>query len=97
MKHFRILESKDDIKQYTIQYLKHIFFGFNIWKNFNNSIYHKYDDALSEVKKVIKQEDYETPYFGYHYIDAYKIFKSKYTKPIEPIKKSNKTVFVPKK
>ena len=54
MKHFRILEKKEDRKQYTIQYLKSTFFGYQVWKNFNEEIYNKYDDALSEVKKVIK-------------------------------------------
>lgn len=75
MRHFRILEKKDDHKQYIIQYLKPTFFGFQVWKNLNNTLYNKYDEALTEIKKVIKQEDYETPSYGYHYIDAYKIFK----------------------
>jgi tRNA A22 N-methylase len=76
MKHYRILEKKGDKKEYKIQYIKSILFGFHFWKNINHDIYHKYDDALREIKKIIKQNDYETDKFIYHYIDAYKIFKS---------------------
>jgi len=76
MKHYRILEKKGGKKEYTIEYLKSTFFGFYSWKNIDNNLYYKYDDALTEVKKIIKQEDYENSKFGYHYIDAYKIFKS---------------------
>ena len=77
MKHYRILEKKKTQKEYTIQYLKPTFFGLQIWKNLNSKTYYKYDEALTEIKKVIKEEDYETQEFGYHYIDAYKLFKSK--------------------
>ena len=89
MKHYRILENKEKYsllenkmapKQFTIQYLKKNFFGFYVWKKLNDTIYNKYDMALTEVKKVIKQEDYETDTASYHYVDAYKIFKSKEVK-----------------
>lgn len=89
MKHYRILEKKGETKQYTIQYSKPLFFGLFYWKTINISedynpeiipdsskTYNKYDAALTAVKKVIVQEDYETPTVGYHYIDAYKIFKT---------------------
>lgn len=82
MKHYRILEIKDDQKQYIIQYLKPIFFGLFFWKKVNDTIYYKYDDALIEVKKIIKNEDYNTDYRGYHYIDAYKLFKPKTVKEV---------------
>lgn len=75
MKHYRILEKKGETKQYTIQYLSSIF-GLLYWKNLDSKNYSKYDEALTAVKKVIVQEDYETPTVGYHYIDAYKIFKT---------------------
>ena len=75
MKHYRILEKKGETKQYTIQYLNSIF-GLIYWNNLDNKTYTKYDEALTAVKKVIVQEDYETPTVGYHYIDAYKIFKT---------------------
>jgi len=77
MKHYRILEKKQTQKEYTIQYLKPVFFGLYFWKNFNDKTYYKYDEALTEIKKVIKESDYETQNFGYHYIDAYKLFKLK--------------------
>ena len=87
MKHYRILEKKSingsttgniiEKKQYTIQFSQNFAFGLNYWKNYDNNTYYKYDDALKEIKKIIKQEDYETSEFGYHYIDAYKIFKYK--------------------
>ena len=96
MKHYMILETKKD-KKYTIQYLKKTFFGLNYWKNLNNNKYNKYEDALNEVRKVIKQVDYETSVFGFHYIDAYKIFKSKETNIIHQSahkKVINKSVFV---
>ena len=97
MKHYMILETKKD-KKYTIQYLKKTFFGLSYWKNLNNNTYKKYEDALNEIKKVIKQDDYETSLFGYHYIDAYKIFKSKEIIPQSAHRKGiNKSVFVPKK
>ena len=82
MKHYRILERKDITKLgsiYTIQYSKPLIFGLSYWKTLNISgdyMYNKYDAALTAVKKVITQEDYETPLVGYHYIDAYKIFKT---------------------
>lgn len=80
MKHYRILEKKGKIKQYTIQYLSNIIFGISYWKNYYDSvqpiIYYKYEDALSTIKKVIVQEDYDAIKYGYHYIDAYKIFKT---------------------
>lgn len=77
MKHYRILERKEDTKNYTIQYAQPIFIGLYYWKNLNWTKYNKYDDALSAVKDIILQEDYETSLLTYHYIDAYKIFKSK--------------------
>lgn len=76
MKHYRILEIKTNQKYYTIQYLKNAFLGFHVWKNLNNKSYNKYDEALTDVKKYITKEDYETPSLVYHYIDAYKIFKT---------------------
>lgn len=98
MKHFRILEIKDDIKQYVIEYQRQLFFGLSFWKKYNKNKYNKYDDALSEVKKIINDEDYNTPYFGYHYIDAYKLFKSKDLKTLHTLKpKSNKKVFTKNK
>jgi len=79
MKHYRILEKKIQ-KQYKIQYLKKSIIGLYYWKlhkiNGKLTIYHKYNDALSEVKRIIKQKDYETPKTSYHYIDAFKLFKS---------------------
>ena len=87
MRHFRILEIKSTSnKVYTIQYLKDIVFGLQYWKNFNTKIYNKYEDALVEIKKVLKKEDYETPTIGYHYIDAYKIFKLSKLQPKEQSK-----------
>jgi hypothetical protein len=77
MKHYRILEKKQPQKEYTIQYYKPTFFGIQTWKKLNDKTYYKYDEALTEIKKVIKEEDYETKDFGYHYIDAYKLFKAK--------------------
>ena len=77
MKHYRILEKKEDTKFYIIQYSQPIFIGLFYWKNLNFIKYNKYDDALSVVKDVILQEDYDTTSSIYHYIDAYKIFKSK--------------------
>jgi len=76
MAHYRILEKKIGTKQYIIEYLEKTFLGFYRWKNLNNISYTKYEEALTAVKKVIVQEDYETTEFGYHYIDAYKIFKT---------------------
>lgn len=105
MKHYRILENKERYsilenkmipKQFTIQYLKKIFFGFYIWKKLNDTIYNKYDTALTEVKKVIKQEDYENDSVSYHYIDAYKIFKFKEVESIKSTKRTNVAVFTPK-
>ena len=55
MKHYRILEKKQTQKEYTIQYLKPTFFGLQIWKNLNNKTYYKYDEALTEIKKVINR------------------------------------------
>lgn len=78
MKHYRILEKKNQ-KEYTIQYLT-TFFGVQIWKKLNSTIHYKYDDALTEIKKVITPEDYEDSEYGYHYIDAYKLFKTKEVK-----------------
>ncbi len=78
MKHFRILEIKGSKnKQYIIQYIKKIFLGLFIWKKFNDIIYNKYEDALNDIKQNIIYNDYETTKLGYHYIDAYKIFKYK--------------------
>lgn len=80
MKHYRILEKKGKTKHYIIQYLSNMFFGLSYWKNHCHSTlpttYVKYEDALTAVKKVILQSDYETSDLGYHYIDAYKIFKT---------------------
>lgn len=82
MKHYRILERKDITKVgsiYIIQYSKPLIFGLFYWKDMYVSgeyMYSKYDAALTAVKKIISQEDYETPTVGYHYIDAYKIFKT---------------------
>ena len=82
MKHYRILEKKGENKQYIIQYLQKLFFGLYFWKKVKilnaageKITYSKYDEALNSVKSIIKQQDYETPELGYHYIDAYKIFK----------------------
>jgi hypothetical protein len=80
MKHYRILEKKGKTKQYIIQYLSNLIFGLSYWKTYYDStqpvIYDKYEEALTAVKKIIVQKDYETPIVGYHYIDAYKIFKT---------------------
>ena len=119
MKHYRILEKKGDKKEYIIQYTKTLFFGLFYWKKANKTIYYKYEDAFNEVKQLLKQSDYENNKYGYHYIDAYKIFRIKETpkqseisKPIETPttktkstfvhkglkeRKTNKSVFVPKK
>jgi hypothetical protein len=118
MKHYRILEKRGDKKQYIVQYLKKFIFGLYFWRKLNDTIYNKYEEAFNEVKKVIEQSDYETPEFGYHYIDAYKIFKytskdvaeisqpkiattsktnkSTVAQNIDPNRKINKSVFVPK-
>jgi hypothetical protein len=77
MKHYRILEYKEDTKIYIIQYSKPIFFKLYYWKNLNFTKYNKYEDALNVVKDVILQQDYESSSSIYHYIDAHKIFKSK--------------------
>ena len=75
MKHYRILEKKTKQKQYKIQYQKS-FLGLYFWKS-DKRTFGKYDNALTEIKNIIKEEDYEKPDVGYHYIDAYKIFKAK--------------------
>ena len=83
MKHYRILERKviNDItngigkKEYIIQYLKKFIFGLYYWKKVNGTIYYKYEEAFNEAKKLMLQSDYEDEKYGYHYIDAYKIFK----------------------
>lgn len=82
MKHYRILEKKiinlDNHKVskiYIIQYLTPLIFVLSYWKNINKK-YTKYEDALNDVKKIIVQDDYETPEVAFHYIDAYKIFKT---------------------
>ena len=90
MKHYRILEKKNKSKEYIIQYLKPIFFGFQIWKNINKT-FSKYDDALNEIKKVIKNEDYDNSTIGYHYVDAYKFFKIKEQKPTKELLKVSHT------
>lgn len=111
MKHFRILEiKKKNKKTYIVQYLKPIIFNLYVWKKLNNKSYSKYDEALLDVKKYIKQDDYDNSEYGYHYIDAYKIFKYKDTQEIksdsiklksEVIKnkssKINKSVYIPKR
>jgi len=87
MKHYRILEKKGEKKEYKIQYLKKLIFGLHYWKKNNNIIYYKYEDAFNEVKQLIVQIDYDNLEFGYHYIDAYKIFKTPsktITSPISP-------------
>ena len=76
MKHYRILEKKGEKKQYIIQYLKKLFFGLFYWKKVNDTIYFKYEEAFNETKQLIEQSDYDGLEFGYHYIDAYKIFKT---------------------
>lgn len=107
MKHYRILEKKGDKKEYTIQYLKKLFFGLYYWKKVNKTIYYKYEEAFNEVKQLISQIDYETLEFGYHYIDAYKIFKApikivsppSFIPPVTPVTSEinkPKSVFVPK-
>ena len=105
MKHFRILEiKKNNKKTYIIQYLKEFLFNFHIWKKLNNKTYARYEEALSDVKYVIKQEDYDNSKYGYHYVDAYKIFKykEKDVKPEAPemknsVKKVNKSSFIQNK
>jgi hypothetical protein len=102
MKHYRILELKIseaailsgniNKKQYKIQYLKKFIFGLFYWKCLDNTIYDKYEEAFSEIKKVIIQDDYDTPELGYHYIDAYKIFKNA---PGSPKEKEIKDIFIP--
>ena len=79
MKHFRILEAKGKNKYYIIQYINKSFLGLYIWKKFNHKKYSKYDDALTEIKNNISYSDYESSLYKYHYIDAYKILKSKNT------------------
>jgi hypothetical protein len=92
MKHYRILEKKKILetnkeKEYVIQYLKKLFFGLFYWKKLDkNLIYNRYEDAFNVVKSLIIKTDYENIEFGYHYIDAYKIFKEpKTTKVLEPV------------
>ena len=77
MKHFRILEIKGKNKYYIIQYIKKNFIGLYSWKKLNNEKYNNYDEALTQVKNSIIQSDYSTSTIGYHYIDAYKLFKQK--------------------
>ena len=77
MKHFRILEIKGKDKHFTIEYMVNLFLGVHLWKNFNTKKYSKYEDALTDIKKIITPSDYENENIIYHYIDAYKIFKSK--------------------
>lgn len=82
MKHYRILEKRNISKLgsiYMIQYLKPLFFGLYYWKTIyynSDNMYIKYEDALNQVKNIIKKEDYDTATNVYHYVDAYKIFKS---------------------
>lgn len=101
MKHYRILEKKDDTKYYIIQYTQNLFLGLFYWKNLTLTHYTKYEDSLNEVKKIILQTDYNTDTCGYHYIDAYKLFKYKEVKEVkEEVKvhsNKNKSVFIPKK
>jgi hypothetical protein len=102
MKHYRILEKKEDIKIYKIQYQQKLFLGLYFWKNYYLHTFSKYEDALSEIKNIIDKSDYETSTIGYHYIDAYKLFKTvKPTPPPSQIIKDgkdskNKSVFIPK-
>jgi hypothetical protein len=78
MNHFRILEAKNkEHKYFNVQYQKKLILGLHIWVNLNDVRYTKYDDALNEIKTVISPSDYEDVDFVYHYVDAYKIFKSK--------------------
>lgn len=79
MRHFRILEKKDDTKYYIIQYTKKLFLGLFYWKKLNDGVYSytKYEDALNKVKSIIDKTDYVTDTSVYHYIDAYKLYKSK--------------------
>lgn len=98
MKHYRILEKKiiNDItngvgkKEYIIQYLQKLFFGLYYWKKLNNVKYYKYEEAFNEVKQLINQSDYDNEKFGYHYVDAYKVFKvtKEIQKKEEPIEVS---------
>lgn len=99
MKHYRILEKKSDksAKEYIIQYLKKFIFGLYYWKKLEGSTsYAKYEEAFNFAKKFINQEDYDNSNFGYHYIDAYKIFKTQ-TKEVqkEVVQNEAKTKFVP--
>ena len=106
MKHYRILERKGDKKEYIVQYLKKFIFGLYYWKKLEGSTsYAKYEEAFNFAKKFINQEDYDNSNFGYHYIDAYKIFKTQ-TKEVQketvqkeikesPIETKSKNVFVP--
>jgi len=77
MKHYRILEIKGNEKKYIIQYLQKFFFGLYSWKNLNSESYRKYEDALLKVKSIIQQSDYQTSLYGFHYVDAYKLFKQR--------------------
>lgn len=110
MKHFRILEIKKNNKKfYIIQYLKDIIFRLNYWKKLNDKTYFKYEDALGDIKKILKKEDYDNSNFGYHYIDAYKIFKYKDKDVIQETeikkeikkeqhqRKINKSIYIPNK
>ena len=92
MKHFRILEVKGSNKYYIIQYLKNLVWKLSYWQNLNNKRYKKYEDALGDVKKILKKEDYESKMYGYHYIDAHKIFKTRIdeVKTTKPQKVKNK-------
>jgi len=88
MKHYRILEKKFAFdsetlnkKEYVIQYQKRIL-GVYYWKNINNITYNKYEEAFNEAKQLIVPSDYDNTEFGYHYIDVYKLIKSKETKKI---------------
>ena len=78
MRHYRILEKKKT-KQYTIQYLTSTL-KINYWKTLNKIAYAKYDEALTVIKNIITKDDYEDDIFSYHYIDAYKLIKSKKVK-----------------
>jgi len=91
-----ILEKKSK-KKYTVKYLTPLFFGLHYWKKLDNTQYKKYEDALNAVKKVIKQNDYETTELGFHYVDAYKIFKAKEQPERETSTTKNKAVFIQKK
>lgn len=78
MRHYRIKEKRNDgEKQYIIQYHNRFVAGLYFWQNLNNTVYNKYDDAITGVKEVINKDDYEKDGIVYHYIDAHKLLRNK--------------------